>query len=109
MRALSQYQRALLVIDGTVTKFIEAYTMEPLQIDQLRHESVELESASDSLQLDRGAHVAHRSVVISGKYSRKPYVYAVSDVVIEKASGRDVREVAASGRGDRENHQRHVP
>jgi hypothetical protein len=32
LRALSPFQRALLVIDGTVTKFIEAYTMEPVEI-----------------------------------------------------------------------------
>ncbi len=35
LRTLTPFQRALLVLDGTVTKFIEAYTMEPLDIIRL--------------------------------------------------------------------------
>ena len=35
LRMPSLFQRALMVLDGTVTKFIEAYTMEPLDIVRL--------------------------------------------------------------------------
>ena len=38
MRTLSPFQRALLVIDGTVTKFIEAYKNEPIDVVRLAHE-----------------------------------------------------------------------
>ena len=42
LRTLSPFQRALLVIDGTVTKFIEAYTMEPVAVVRLSQGEVEL-------------------------------------------------------------------
>ena len=35
LRTPTPLQRALLVLDGTVTKFIEAYTMKPLDIVRL--------------------------------------------------------------------------
>ena len=35
LRTLTPFQRALMVIDGTVTKYIEAYMMEPVNVIRL--------------------------------------------------------------------------
>ena len=41
---LSPFQRALLVLDGKVIKFIEAFTMEPLDIVRLSQDQRKLAS-----------------------------------------------------------------
>lgn len=84
LRALSPFQRALLVIDGTVTTFIEAYTLEPVDIERLSHVVTKLAEADPWLDAPRGTDVALRHVLIHGRYSRTLYVYAVSLVVMER-------------------------
>ncbi len=86
LRVLSPFQRALLVIDGTVTKFIEAYAMEPLEIQRLSQNTEMLEEDHPWLEALRGTQVAVREVLIQGKYSRTPFVYAVSLVVLVRLS-----------------------
>ena len=43
LRTLTAYQRALLTIDGTVTKFIEAYVMEPIMVKLIEQDMLETE------------------------------------------------------------------
>ena len=50
MRALSPFHRALLVIDGTVTTFLEAYTLEPIEVVKIGQAVQEL--AAESPWLD---------------------------------------------------------
>jgi chorismate-pyruvate lyase len=84
LRTLSPFQRALLVIDGTVTKFIEAYTMEPLEVIRLAQVNRELKSEHRWLELPEGSVVAVRHVMIRGEYSHNFYVYAVSSIVLDR-------------------------
>ena len=51
LQALSPFQRALLVLDGTVTKFIEAYTLEPLEIIRLAQDQHKLSHADPWLEV----------------------------------------------------------
>jgi chorismate-pyruvate lyase len=101
MRALTPFQRALLVIDGTVTTFIEAYTLEPVSIERLgeAHDPVAEDRAW--LELAEGEEVAHRAVLIEGTYSRTLYVYASSLVVPGRlpAAVRQKLEVQGAGLG----------
>ena len=39
LRTITPYQRALLAIDGTVTKFIEAYMLEPIEVMLLKQQT----------------------------------------------------------------------
>src|SRR3989304_4469863 len=55
LRALTPFQRALLVIDGTVTKFIEAYTMEPVTVRIISHEQRRLSAENAWLEAEGGA------------------------------------------------------
>ena len=69
MRALSPFHRALLVIDGTVTTFLEAYMLEPIDVVKVGQVEQELATASPWLDLDAGARVVARQVTIQGRYS----------------------------------------
>jgi chorismate-pyruvate lyase len=101
LRVLSPFQRALLVIDGTVTKFIEAYAMEPLEIDRLSQSTLLLEEDHPWLDAEKGTEVAVREVLIQGKYSRTPFVYAVSLVVLDRLpeTMRDRLDIQGEGIG----------
>lgn len=81
LRALSPFQRALLVIDGTVTKFIEAYKMEPVDVTKLSQRPSVLPSHDTRLEADAGESVIVREVFLTGRYSRSVYAYAISLLV----------------------------
>jgi chorismate-pyruvate lyase len=90
MRALSPMQRALVVIDGTVTKFLEAYTMEPIEVTTLGQAEQTLETAQEWLDVRAGRDVLARHVTLTGGYSSKLYAYAVS-LTNPDAIPRDIR------------------
>ena len=81
MRTLSPYHRALLVTDGTVTKFIEAYTMEPVDIRRVSQDTRTLQSDDRWLQAPTGTSVVRREVTIEGRYSGTLYAHAVSTLI----------------------------
>ena len=90
-RTLTPFQRALLVIDGTVTKFIEAYTMERVEVVRLSQEQTPLAEDHRWLDAPRGTIVGARQVLLRGKYSHSFYAYAVSLVVLDRL-GSAIRE-----------------
>lgn len=91
LRTLTAYQRALLTIDGTVTKFIEAYEMEPVMVTMLEQDMRELPERHPWLEVDAGSSVITRQVLLEGKYSKRLYAYAVSLLVHDQLPER-VRE-----------------
>jgi len=99
MRVLSPFQRALLVIDGTVTSFIEAYAMEPLDIERIAQERRTIGEAHLQLEMDEGATVAVRQVMIRGKYSRIIRVFATSLVVLSRLPAEIQRRLEIQGEG----------
>src|SRR3990172_4462473 len=68
LRALTPFQRALLVIDGTVTKFIEAYTMEPVTVRIISHEQRRLSAENAWLEAEAGTPRFAPGRVFQGKY-----------------------------------------
>jgi len=85
LRALTPFQRALLVIDGTVTKFIEAVTMEPVEVQLIDQATQRLKSEHRLLEVLSQTPVINRRVLLLGKYSRTLHAYASSVVVPERA------------------------
>jgi chorismate-pyruvate lyase len=81
LRALSPFLRALLTIDGTVTKYIEAYTMEPIEVTRISQEFRQLPADHAWLEAPAGTQVIAREVLLRGKYSQKLYAYASSLLV----------------------------
>ncbi len=84
LRALSPFQRALLVIDGTVTKFIEAFTMEPVDVIRIGQTIQPLEEDHEWLELPAGSDVLLRQVILQARYSYRLHAYAVSLIAIER-------------------------
>ncbi len=64
-RALSPFYRSLLVIDGTVTKFIEAFTMEPVVVERLSQEELVLPADHEWLEAPAGTRVIAREVLLT--------------------------------------------
>jgi chorismate-pyruvate lyase len=101
LRALTPFQRSLLVIDGTVTKFIEAYTMEPVEVIRLDQEKRNLPADHAWLEAPKGTAVIARQVLLRGKYSYTTYAYAVSLIVPHRleADARQRLEIDGEGLG----------
>lgn len=101
LRALSPFQRALILIDGTVTRFIEAYAMEPLDVLRLEQTTRSLTTDSPWLELSHGDVADVRRVLLRGRVSRKVYVYASSLLVPSRwpPAARDRLEGGTEGIG----------
>jgi chorismate-pyruvate lyase len=87
-RTLTPFQRALMVTDGTVTKFIEAYTLDPVEIIRLGQKSYSLEEDHPWLVAKKGMDVMFREVMIRGIYSHTLYVYGVSHIIPDRLPGK---------------------
>ena len=61
---LTPFQRGMLVTDGTVTRFIEAYTMAPVEVVRLQQSERMLSGGHPWLELPIGAKVISRQSVI---------------------------------------------
>jgi chorismate-pyruvate lyase len=81
LRTLTPFQRSLLAIDGTVTKFVEAYSLEPVEVIKLKQEEQRLVTDHPWLEVAQGTPVVARQVLLHGYYSGIVYAYAVSLLV----------------------------
>lgn len=99
LRTLTPFHRALLSIDGTVTKFIEAYTLEPVEVVPVAQARQRLAAEHTWLQAPQGTLVAVRHVILQGEYSRRVYVYAVSYVVLDRLPDGIRRSIGAETEG----------
>lgn len=96
---LTPFQRALLVIDGTVTQFIKAYTMEPVEIVQLNQSTQRLSADHVWLEAPKGTVVLDRQVLLRGEYSSTLYAYAVSLIVLDRLPDMVKQGLAVEGEG----------
>ena len=81
---LTPFHRALLITDGTVTQFIEAYTFAPVEVVLLRQETQILSTDHVWLDAEEGSEVAARQVVLQTeqKDGRQPTVHAYATSII---------------------------
>lgn len=86
LRALTPFQRALVSIDGTVTKFIEAYVLEPVESVLLDQQTQSLQREHHWLALPDQSEVIARQVLLRGRYSATIYAYAVSLLAPQRLS-----------------------
>jgi len=99
LRTLSPFQRSLLIIDGTVTKFLEAYTLEPIEIVRLSQISRTLPADHDGLQVSKGTTVLARQVLLRGRYTATIYAYAVSLIVPDRVQEATRQDLEVDGKG----------
>lgn len=85
---LTPFQRALLVTDGTVTRFIEAYTFSPVEVVLLHQETQPLPADHVWLETKKGTEVIARQVMLqTGHMSgQQPtaHTYATSLIVLDR-------------------------
>jgi len=84
--ALSACERALLLIDGTVTRFLEAYFLEPVRVIRLEQTTRILDHDDPWLEAQAGAAVVDRSVKLCGEHSGRVYACAQSDIAAGRLS-----------------------
>ncbi|WP_133512660.1 chorismate--pyruvate lyase family protein [Candidatus Thiosymbion oneisti] len=78
IRELPPFLRALLVMDGTVTKILEAYFWEPVEVVTLRQEFVHAERPIPWIRIDPGDRVLIRRARLNGIESKRAYATAFS-------------------------------
>lgn len=83
MEALPPFLRTLLVADGTVTKSLEAYFWEQVEVENLGQAPATLQVAAPWLNLAAGATVLERRVRLRGMESGRVYAYAQSLIKLE--------------------------
>lgn len=85
---LSPFHRALLVADGTVTRFIEAYQLTPVEVVLLYQARRKLYNKHNWLEMPTGGNIIAREVVLQtpSTDNQKPkiHAYAVSQIVYER-------------------------
>ncbi len=81
---LTRFQRMLMGADGTVTHILEAYADEPIEVVKL-HQGVEGAAVVDAhLRLAADDEVLRRRVVLRGRRSRRPLLYAEASVALSR-------------------------
>lgn len=78
IQALPAFLRALLVTDGTVTKILEAYFWEPVEVQTLQQEVVTAERPIPWIQVETEDEVLIRRARLSGADSGRVYASAFS-------------------------------
>jgi chorismate-pyruvate lyase len=76
--SLPPFLRALLVTDGTVTKILEAYFWEPVEVRTLEQSFRRAEQRVEWIQVDVGDRVLIRRAQLAGRDSGRTYVNAFS-------------------------------
>lgn len=79
---LPAFLRTLLVTDGTVTKCLEAFYWEPVQVQATEQELIMLEADNPALSVAAGAEVLMRHVKLVGEHSQTCYAQADSVIAI---------------------------
>lgn len=83
---ISPLLRALLVTDGTVTKFLEAYLWEPIEVKPIFQENSIANNDVPWLEIKQGMSVFKRQVLLRGLSNGKIYAFAESLVRTDRLS-----------------------
>ena len=81
---LTPFQRGLVVTDGTVTQFIEAYTLVPVEVLLLHQKKQPLFTENRWLQLPAGEEVISRQVILQTyqETESSPLIHTYADSLI---------------------------
>jgi len=83
MASLPPFLRTLLVADGTVTKSLEAFFWEPVQVETIEQTLLKLDRALPNLDCNAGDTVLVRNVHLRGEKSQRIFAYANSYLVVD--------------------------
>lgn len=80
---LPAFLRTLLVMDGTVTKALEAWFWEPVKVVPLQNELMSLAKPVEGLDVTKGDKILQREVILQGTNTTKIFACARSTVSIK--------------------------
>ncbi len=78
LSSLPPFLRVLLVTDGTVTRTLEAYFGEPIDVRVLSHAEVTSERSYPAVDILPGHTILRRRVILQGAHTRVVYGFAES-------------------------------
>ena len=100
---LTSFQRGLLVTDGTVTRFIEAYTFLPVEVVLLHQAKQILDTEHIWLKLPAGEEVISRQVILQTHSQEEPsptiHTYADSLIVPQRLPQTLLNELESDKQG----------
>jgi long-chain acyl-CoA synthetase len=80
---LPPFLRVLLVTDGTVTKNLEAFFWEPIEVDLLLHAQQSSDSDYGEIGVTRGSPIVRRRVVLRGRITGSAYAFGETIIANE--------------------------
>ena len=84
MGSLPPFLRTLLVTDGTVTKSLEAYFWEPVDVTPLTQNKITLQGPVEGLMVASGDTALRREVSLMGRQSGRRYASARSFLALNQ-------------------------
>ena len=81
---LSIMQRVLLMTDGTLTKMLEVYAQEHLQVVKLREVEHPLADDIPAMWVRAGEAAIHRTILLSGQNTQRNWLYAESIILPDR-------------------------
>ena len=97
--SLPPFLRVLLVTDGTVTRSLEAYFREGIDVDVLTHVITDSDQAYPHIGVVRGEPIVRRCVILRGRRTRVPYALATSVISSRRLSPNVSRELVEKKQG----------
>jgi len=86
LRDLSNFQRLLLITDGTVTELLEQYLQESIKVyklyEKIEHNYTQLHSNHEAFINSDQMPILKREVLLQGQTSAKNWVYAESSILL---------------------------
>ena len=95
--ALPPFLRTLLVADGTVTKSLEAFFWEKVNVETIAQNDHKLAQKIEWIDANVGDHVLKREVKLCGESSGETYAYATSYLQLETLDT-EVKDSLLSGK-----------
>ncbi|MEL6930678.1 MAG: chorismate pyruvate-lyase family protein [Cyanobacteria bacterium J06600_6] len=77
-------QRLLLVTDGRITDIVQAYSGETVEAVKIHQKLIASNSRFSPLKLDRKYQLLDRSIVLQGSQTKTNYLYADSQIVLDR-------------------------
>lgn len=84
LETMPPFLRTLLVTDGTVTKCLEAYFWEPVQVENLGQTQMTVPHDIEWVELKQGSLALFREVRLKGAKSGNVYAYAKSTLKLQR-------------------------
>ena len=97
VHSLGLVQRILVTTDGTLTDTLASIFLEPIELVKLAVTITQSPQPIDALELEGGAKLMQRQIVLRGKNSLSPYVYAEVQIATDRLPP-DLRNELLEGR-----------